>query len=169
MTKSERARLWYKKNAERIKTKFRYRYAKDPQFREAKKKYSLETYAANPEQRIKKVMSRIDVLKSEGKWDWTQRFAQIKHRYNLTEERYKALLFFQDGACACCREPFTSTPRVDHDHNCCGSSKSCGECVRGLLCDRCNRLLGNAKDKTETLKAAINYLSRVPSNKLNVT
>jgi hypothetical protein len=47
---------------------------------------------------------------------------------------------------------------VDHDHECCGPAKSCGECVRGLLCRPCNYLLGHAYDRIEILRKAINYL-----------
>jgi len=35
---------------------------------------------------------------------------------------------------------------VDHDHNCCNGVKSCGKCVRGIICNRCNK----AVDKYET-------------------
>jgi hypothetical protein len=54
----------------------------------------------------------------------------------------------QDYACGICREPFgENAPRIDHDHKHCpprpsGVSYSCGKCVRGLLCVRCNTWLG---------------------------
>lgn len=73
----------------------------------------------------------------------------------LTPERYDALLAYQRGACAVCG---TTDPKsnqhgkqafcVDHDRTCCPTDKSCGKCVRGLLCHNCNRaeglLRGNA-------------------------
>jgi hypothetical protein len=30
---------------------------------------------------------------------------------------------------------------VDHDHTCCPGEYTCGKCVRGLLCDDCNKKL----------------------------
>lgn len=48
---------------------------------------------------------------------------------------------------------------VDHDHKCCPQRhKTCGKCVRGLLCRSCNTLIGLAKESEEVLSKAIEYL-----------
>lgn len=31
---------------------------------------------------------------------------------------------------------------IDHDHSCCSTYPTCGKCTRGVLCQRCNVLLG---------------------------
>jgi Recombination endonuclease VII len=57
--------------------------------------------------------------------------------YGLTQEQFDRLLEVQGHACAMCHEPFDGGQliHVDHDHACCQKrSRSCGKCVRGLLC-----------------------------------
>lgn len=83
-------------------------------------------------------------------------------RYKLTPDAYAAHLRSQGGGCAICGA--TPTPaevlHVDHDHACCPSrKKSCGKCVRGLLCSRCNLMIGYAKDDPTVLRQAVTYLS----------
>ena len=84
-------------------------------------------------------------------------------RFGMTEARFDALLEAQGRACAICREPFEDQrPRIDHDHACwpvppSGVSRSCGKCVRGLLCVRCNTWLGWMEKYDEPARA---YLSR---------
>lgn len=68
----------------------------------------------------------------------------------MTEEKFSRMLEAQGGACGMCRRPFEEGERVhvDHDHACCPDlrkdkrARSCGKCIRGLLCFRCNTALG---------------------------
>lgn len=89
-----------------------------------------------------------------------QRRVQIKNRYGITADEYCELLDTQDGACAICGHIAASTFElgVDHDHSCCPGKRSCGKCVRGLLCDRCNRGIGFFRDNPQTLQSAARYL-----------
>lgn len=90
--------------------------------------------------------------------------AKIRHRihvFNMQPERYQALLDAQGGVCAICRkeDPTGRDLSVDHDHECCpDSGRSCGECVRGLLCWPCNTAIGQMKDNVANLRAAADYL-----------
>lgn len=49
---------------------------------------------------------------------------------------------------------------IDHDHSCCPGKKSCGNCVRGLLCAECNFIAGISKDNPEVLRNVAKYLER---------
>jgi len=81
-------------------------------------------------------------------------------RYNLADGQWDAMFAEQGGRCALCREEFSSTPVVDHDHSCCPEqTRSCGECVRGLLCSPCNKGLGFFRDAPDRLSRAMEYLS----------
>lgn len=80
----------------------------------------------------------------------------LRWRYNIDEAEFNRLLALQDGHCALC---FHSEKLVvDHDHACCPGGRSCGECVRGLLCVRHNLLLGMGHDDPGELEAAAAYL-----------
>lgn len=71
-------------------------------------------------------------------------------KYGLTEEQFHSLLKSQSGLCKICKTPTDKTLHIDHCH-------TTGR-VRGLLCFRCNNLLGSAKDNPDILQAAIQYL-----------
>ena len=83
-------------------------------------------------------------------------------RYGLTIETFAAMLEAQGGVCAVCgrTEPGgQGVWHVDHDHSCCNTRKtSCGRCIRGLLCTRCNIGIGNFGDSPEVIRAAADYL-----------
>ncbi len=83
--------------------------------------------------------------------------------YRLTPEAYDALLAAQGGGCAICGSTVADLSarslHVDHDHRCCPGERSCGECVRGLLCRPCNLGIAHFKDDPGALTRAADYLS----------
>ena len=127
-------------------------YARHPEkFKSAQRAYR----AANPEK--KRAASRayraanLDKVRSK----------ERRRRYHLSDEAFDAMLASQMHACATCKRPFgDKTPVVDHDHSCCPGADSCGKCVRGLLCQLCNRAIGFMGDNPDTLRAAADYVSR---------
>jgi hypothetical protein len=94
------------------------------------------------------------IRKSKQKW-------KLKQSYNLTPEQYEALFTAQNGCCAICgvnRMLLQNNLSVDHDHSCCSGDKSCGKCIRGLLCMRCNSAIGLLQDNANIIRKAAQYI-----------
>lgn len=88
------------------------------------------------------------------------RLKAIKHKYGLTEAAFDALLSSQGGGCAICATPLTlSWSHIDHSHACCDREGSCGQCVRGVLCQSCNIGLGKFREDPALLDRAKEYLN----------
>lgn len=94
-----------------------------------------------------------------------------KRTYGISLERYSQILKSQDYKCAICRLPESKISRknglpmwlcIDHDHTCCPGTKSCGDCVRGLLCHLCNTGLGKFRDNALFLANAAKYVKGDP-------
>lgn len=87
---------------------------------------------------------------------WTKDLAK---KFGLTPDDYVTMLEAQDGGCAICgdfkpggrpRSDGTVRLAVDHCH-------TTGK-VRGLLCRRCNVVIGKVADDTSLLGKAMSYL-----------
>jgi ferric-dicitrate binding protein FerR (iron transport regulator) len=74
----------------------------------------------------------------------------LKKKYGLTEEAYEKLLLDQMLACAICKVIPRKRLHVDHDH-------TTGR-VRGLLCLRCNTLVGFLEKRSDIVEMAALYL-----------
>lgn len=88
------------------------------------------------------------------------RDATLKRNYGITHEDYEQRLADQGGGCAICGDPPPDNRcyPVDHDHNCCPKEQTCGKCLRGILCVKCNVGLGNYRDRPDLLIKAAEYL-----------
>ena len=78
-------------------------------------------------------------------------------RYGVTEEWYNQKIVDQENSCGACgisKESYTRSRFFDVDH--------CHETgrPRGLLCNRCNMVLGQVNDDTKILKGITRYLRR---------
>ena len=117
-----------------------------------------ERYKANPE--VNKAWRQANPEKCRAaskryRAEHPERFRAIvrKSRYGITQEQWDAMFAAQGSCCSICRRP---EPRPWwHTDHCHGTNT-----VRGILCHHCNLMLGNAKDSVETLRAAIQYLTK---------
>lgn len=90
--------------------------------------------------------------------DWSYK---IKTRFNISSEKYYEMLESQNGVCAgCLNKPGNKKLAIDHDRSCCSGDKSCGECVRGLLCSNCNTAIGLLKENVATIERLVKYMEK---------
>lgn len=122
------------------------------------KRISREKHPTSPEKRRHYVRTYRERHPERVKRN--DRRQNLRRKFGIEEEDYLALLESQHGKCAICsQEPETKLLAVDHDHSCCPGQKSCGDCIRGLLCSNCNTALGLLDDSIERLRRAQAYLS----------
>jgi hypothetical protein len=95
------------------------------------------------------------------------RWRSIKGVYGINRNEWERMREGQGGACALCGDP--DGLMVDHDHSCCQGSRGrsdgrsgCKKCIRGLLCDSCNRVLGRIEQKPALAERFSDYLCRRP-------
>ena len=77
----------------------------------------------------------------------------LKAYYGLAVDDYMKMVLDQNGCCAICFRHQSKLKKrlyVDHSHK--------NHKVRGLLCSRCNLLLGKARDCASLLRVAADYL-----------
>jgi hypothetical protein len=87
------------------------------------------------------------------------------NRHGLTTLQIEAMRRDQRGACAVCGAPLPLVPLVDHDHRLARlhghrTDRGCARCVRALLCNPCNLMIGNARELPRVLRAGAAYLER---------
>jgi hypothetical protein len=121
------------------------------QFYKRKDRKDGYAYACNKCQ-----VERVRAIQLANPEKYAYAYPRVIRRHGLTIEQYEQLKSKHEGMCWICKESPVGT--IDHDHACCSGNYSCGKCVRGLLCNNCNWMLGQARESTEILQAGIEYL-----------
>src|SRR5262245_851087 len=129
-----------------------------------------DRYSRSPEKRsevLRKAREHRRKNRDDPEYKMRQRRYRCQSRYGITLEEYEKIYQAQNGLCAICHQPERPGREnllpltIDHDHRCCPQrSKTCGRCVRGLLCGACNRGIGTFRDNIHALEGAIAYLKR---------
>lgn len=126
-----------------------------------KKIYQSEWFRQNSERILSTFKEHYDPIK--------QRRKRTQQTYNLSPAMWDALFDSQGRKCAICKRDKSGGRggwHTDHDHSCCPGIKSCGRCVRGILCHWCNVGTGNLKDSRAILVSAIAYLDSPPARRV---
>jgi len=88
-----------------------------------------------------------------------QEDVRLRSAYNINIDAYDSMVQAQGGRCLICGGEGKLV--VDHDHACCPTkNRTCGICVRGLICLRCNTGLGMFDDDIERMQEAIKYVEK---------
>jgi hypothetical protein len=81
---------------------------------------------------------------------------RLRSRYGVAD--YDERLAAQGGTCAACRRPETKVGRWGTAHQLSVDHCHVSGRVRGLLCSRCNLILGKAEDSPGLLRSLADYL-----------
>lgn len=127
----------------------RARYKINPTNKKAAKRRYYETHMQEVRDTSKEYWHGAGKEIREGDPSWALS-KWLASAYCMSLDTYKGMLEKQGYKCDCCGTPFDMTGgekkksevRIDHDHRCCPGKYSCGKCIRGLLCHRCNISLG---------------------------
>jgi len=134
---------------------FKQKYATEEERKAARKASQNAAIKRYRERNIERVRQwrRNAHARHRVAYNESNRAYKLKYSYGISEEDYDAMLSYQNGVCAICDGVNPSGRRLAVDH-CHTTGK-----VRGLLCSKCNTLLGHAGDDVDILTKSISYLA----------
>lgn len=141
----EACRKWREKHPEKYKKSYM-----DTNVKRREKNKAYHSIPINKERR--RELQRARRAANPEQYKQTTLGSHLKKKYKITVEERDAMLAAQGGVCAGCGTNKPTGPGwcVDHCHELLE--------IRGILCFRCNTVLGYANDRAETLRALADYL-----------
>lgn len=74
---------------------------------------------------------------------------RLKWKYGISKKDFDIMLLLQDNRCKICNTILIK-PHLDHNHK----TKQ----IRGILCQKCNLMIGHSQENIEILQSAIEYI-----------
>jgi|FreactTroBogLake_1042271.scaffolds.fasta_scaffold28528_2 hypothetical protein len=145
----------------------RKRYAEDPEFRAQLLAYTKKHVTKNREHYNE--YARQWKKKTRKNNPDKARSTDRRLKYKVPDGWYEEQLAKQGGGCAICGRNETGMDSwnkklkrlsIDHNHKCCPGGNSCGKCVRGILCSKCNPALAMVEEVPDWCAKALAYLSQ---------
>lgn len=99
----------------------------------------------------------IDLLRKHIEYIPPSRRQRI-NLHGLTLVDYIKILINQDFKCVIPSCEIKDRLCIDHDHNCCAGTYGCNKCIRGLICFRCNTLVGYLEKNANLLGEVNKYI-----------
>jgi hypothetical protein len=133
---------------------------KDPEAQREYERNRTRNHRGNPEKYLADAVTRTARYRDKNRDEINARARRDSpagndwSRYRMrpgTRERMRAA---QQNKCILCDEQLSDNPQlvhVDHDHNCCPGDITCGMCILGLACSRCNKGCGMFGDDPDLM------------------
>jgi len=131
----ERQKLYYENNKDIILEKMKV-YAKTPKRLEWQKNLQNSTH-----------------------FKTKNNLRKMKNKFGMTPSDYEVMLNSQNGCCAICGKHHTEFNVKNKTRLCIEHNHQTGK-IRGLVCVKCNSVIGFANDNIQVLENAIEYLKR---------
>ena len=117
------------------------KHGKHSQCKDCRKSAERSRYAENSSEILEQQKSKDRVDRERERYFF--------NKYGLSLEEIQLMIAIQDHKCAICKKKTDLV--VDHCHS--------TDVVRGMLCQKCNRALGQFDDDVSILASAIVYLT----------
>jgi len=101
--------------------------------------------------------------KTHPEWYINEKRKAVCNKFGLSIEEYNKMYVLQNSRCKICGIPEAELNKkfaIDHCHE--------TGLIRGLLCESCNIMLGNAKDNPTILRLGAEYLEQIALSKMNL-
>lgn len=141
----------------------RWRYNNDPAYKAKITRANRQWHDAHRNQMNEAANERYRLQSTDSEWRERRlravRDTHLRRKYGIGVEDYERMLIDQDYRCAICGQAETiDSPKGGQPANLAIDHEATTGRVRGLLCFRCNRAVGQVREDVTIAEALVGYL-----------